>query len=116
MTGHTFAKPMKAATPVRCPCGQWEWRDVSAMAAIGPMVEPEYCPKCRKRYLIVHRVDIAAGSIRFRTLGVVHLVDVDEACYRTALARVPGLNDDEIEFMVAVARLRSIPTAHSSAA
>ena len=114
MAGRTFAKPMKASVP--CPCGQWEWRDVSAFGGLGPFAEQEFCPKCRRRYLVVHRVDIHGSTLRFRTLGVVQLADEDETCYRTALAKVSGLLDDEIEFMVAVARLRSIPHSKPNAA
>lgn len=93
-------------TKVDCTCGKWHWRDITAMAGLGVCATQKFCPRCRRDHLVVFRVKVGR-QLQVRLLNVVPLEQDNEVALRTALRQVEGLDDDEREFLIAVARVAS---------
>lgn len=87
---------------VRCPCGRWEWREPVMASAPGFIAVERRCPRCRTRSLAVFRVSVGV-TIRPRLLGVVPLTGTNPLGIRAALRRFAEIDEDSVEFMVAVA-------------
>lgn len=66
----------KASRMIECPCGSWEWRDVSVSTALA--AHERYCPRCKTAHLLVHR-----GP---ELVGVAALPGRDLGSFRQALA------------------------------
>lgn len=59
---------------IECPCGEWRWREVTIQSAIGAI--ERYCPRCRRRMLIVLRGPELVGVVPF---GGAHEMPISQA-------------------------------------
>lgn len=87
-----------------CPCKRWEHRDAVAIGAVGWVAMERGCPRCKRRFLFVFRVTIGS-SHQARLVQVVQSQGRDEASLRHTLSEIPGVTEDDVEFLVATARL-----------
>lgn len=88
---------------IACPCGQYHWREVIAVAAIGVVAFERKCRRCSHWYLIVVRVSVGIRPSA-RVVAKIRKRGRGEADLRLALQQVPDLTPDEVAFLLEVAR------------
>lgn len=87
---------------VQCPCGSWHWREITATNDVA--ATEKYCPRCRKRYLVVFREGAVIGKPR--------LYGRHERALRRALCETNGLTTSEAKELLAQV-LRSPARRHT---
>lgn len=90
-----------------CECRKWAWYEVPAIGGLGWHGLPLKCPKCQKWYLIVIRVRLRSGELKVEVCARRRIMLHGEAGIRRALLAppIPGMNEDDVEFIATVARL-----------
>lgn len=102
---------------IPCPCGNWEWRETLAVAAVGYFAIQRRCERCRHWYLLIFRVGIGA-VVSARHLHTVPFHQRNEQSLQTALRALPEFKDDgdTVTFLVTTARLLADQRAKGAAA
>lgn len=83
---------------VTCRCGEWEFRDTNISEGLS--ATERYCPRCRKRVLIVCRGADLVGIVDFTANG-----SRTDSLARALLAA--GLTPSEVERLVGIAQSRA---------
>jgi hypothetical protein len=82
-----------------CTCGKWEFRDTDLTDGIS--ATERYCPRCRKRLLIVFRGPELVGMVDFTKNG-----SRTDSLARALLTA--GLLPSEVERLVGIAQQRAV--------
>lgn len=88
---------------IDCPCGNYHWREVIGVAAIGVVAFERKCRRCGHWYVIVMRVSVGVRPSA-RIIAISRKHGRGEADLRHALGDIPDLTADEVDFLLAVAR------------
>lgn len=88
---------------IDCPCGQYHWREVIGVAAIGVVAYERKCRRCGHWYVIVMRVSVGVRPSA-RIIAKIRKEGRGEADLRHALEGIRSLTGDEVEFLLAVVR------------
>ena len=111
---------MRAAFAVRmdeshaCPLCAKQWQEGSTSAGgLGPFSNTHQCEKCHTFWLIAYKLRMAPDGSGLEVLcaGKAQLFGKSEQAYREALARIPGLTDDDRTILAFTARLRAAAVA-----
>lgn len=90
-------------TNAPCECGQFEQRQLQLVSVPGYFATEDTCRKCKVTYLFVFKTDRTPRPAT-RFIKAVPITGRSEEEVRTALLRVPGINEHDVEFMLATAR------------
>lgn len=83
-------------TEIPCLCGQWTWYELALTLTVA--MHERFCPRCRKRYLLLLRSGHAALVVPLRGRDLGSLWE--------ALSRITGLAESERQALLELARKR----------
>ena len=92
-----------------CPACRWEWQDVPRpVPVLGYQPLSYTCPnrRCKQRHWIICWKLVAGARLRLRHVDTVPAIGRGPEQVRLALRQIPELDEETIEFAIAVLALR----------